>query len=433
MEITNEHCEKIKEFRQISSELEEYNGIFSTLCGISTPVFTEKYENQNIDTMCIVFDSSGDFVNFCINPKFWDMHDNYSRKFFMSHECLHILLNHGGRSCLIKDKYTDLEKNIAMDLVVNHMLVNSYGFDRSCIKNENTYVWTDTIFKDDTFISKSGSFEYYLENISSEKMSLTWKNIVKQHKHLQEQSFSFSQKIARRISQNHSSSELRNLCDKLSDDTDNQYSEGKIGEALIPGQIEEIIYNRPIKIKRKWNSLIKRNIISENDYDLDYQWINESRRMVCLSKQLIIPTEDYVKPIKDKIKVLVFMDASGSCYLYSSRMHDAYRSMDPSIFDVELCYRTTIVIPYDKKKKNQFRGTGSDDFRCMENYIQNNIKNGKYKKYPDAVFHITDGGDCSNVMMKIEYPERWHWFLLGAKIKNWIPKRCNIHNLEDFE
>ena len=63
----------------------------------------------------------------------------------------------------------------------------------------------------------------------------------------------------------------------------------------------------------------------------------------------------------------------------------------------------------------------------LASFIQN--EKNKNKKYPAAIFIITDGmGDKVNP----EFPQRWHWFL-SANYKNFIPNKSFAYNLEDFE
>src|SRR5262249_28239812 len=58
--------------------------------------------------------------------------------------------------------------NRALDIVVNHLLVNSFGFDRSRIRDQDVLCWTDTVFKDDPKMAEiptDESYEYYFQKI----------------------------------------------------------------------------------------------------------------------------------------------------------------------------------------------------------------------------------------------------------------------------
>ena len=73
-------------------------------------------------------------------------------------------------------------------------------------------------------------------------------------------------------------------------------------------------------------------------------------------------------------------------------------------------------------------GFGGTYFHILEEYIKQEIKK-ENKKYPDAVFVITDGmGD--NVYPQI--PQRWYWFL-SADYTYCIPNKSHKFMLENFE
>jgi predicted metal-dependent peptidase len=93
---------------------------------LGKPVFTNV-----IDIAAVSFDEQGDVLLFSFNPDFWDKLSVYERQFIISHECLHVILNHGLRVFNAKNK--DFA-NIAADIVVNHMLVNKFAFLRENIK-----------------------------------------------------------------------------------------------------------------------------------------------------------------------------------------------------------------------------------------------------------------------------------------------------------
>lgn len=209
---------------------------------------------------------------------------------------------------------------------------------------------------------------------------------------------------------------------------------GSPGEPLIPGQMKHIVNIKKIKKKKKWESVISRwanFTIKERD---KYQWVMPDRRMTTVTGgDLIFPQRYWFEDkVYDKINVMFFLDASGSCWHLKDRFVKAAASLDPKRFNVRMFTRTTLV----KEVKPPFinvEGGGSDDFRCMENFIQKELREKKMRRYPEAVFHITDGGDCSGVMVKPQKPENWHWFLTDDHETHWIPSACHIYMLRDFE
>jgi len=129
---------RYEQFYNIYDYLESYYGIFYSLVQMGRPSFVE-----TVPTAAVGFDENGRNIMFIFNPKFWDELDEYNRVFVICHECLHVLLSHGLRSINCTDKRL---ANVAMDIVVNHMLVNNFKFDRSKIKNEKDFCWVDTVF-----------------------------------------------------------------------------------------------------------------------------------------------------------------------------------------------------------------------------------------------------------------------------------------------
>jgi predicted metal-dependent peptidase len=72
---------------------------------------------------------------------------------------LHIALNHGVRA---KDSKHKNITNGSLDIVVNHLLVNRFGFKRERVKDADKYCWIDTVFKDKANqVDHDRHFEYY--------------------------------------------------------------------------------------------------------------------------------------------------------------------------------------------------------------------------------------------------------------------------------
>jgi hypothetical protein len=70
-------------------------------------------------------------------------------------------------------------------------------------------------------------------------------------------------------------------------------------------------------------------------------------------------------------------------------------------------------------------GGGGTSFACIEEKIRAETEG---KKYPSAVFVITDGmGSKVNPI----HPERWYWFL-SEDNKKYIPIKSNVYNLDDY-
>lgn len=150
-----------KDWMEISCELENHHAIFYELWQIGRPLFTDE-----IATAAVRFAENGEFVEFVFNPEYWNNLTPYERLFVISHECLHVVLNHGVRTTAQNNNGQQI--NTALDVVVNHLLVNSFGFDRKRIRDEDVLCWTDTVFKEDPKVNEiptDESYEFYYQKI----------------------------------------------------------------------------------------------------------------------------------------------------------------------------------------------------------------------------------------------------------------------------
>ena len=432
------------EFASIAFNLLDYHSIFYMIIQLGCPIFEEV---EGIETAAVSLNKEENKINFFFNPHFWDSIDDLTRSFIISHECLHVILNHNFR--LAETKHDQFIANIAFDIVVNHMLVESFGFDRTKIQKQDQLCWVDTVFgKDGKSIPTNLSYENYygmlLDSAEVKKMSLT---TIDQH--ISGDDF---EKIIEEIESESNSTldkeQIEDLIDKISNDKPNSSDKdrkkfgynnvskpggiGERGDPLVFGNEEFYGSKEKVNVKRKWQSVIKLWDKKDNIV-IEEQWTNRPRRMSALDRDLMLPYEnEFIKNKKNKLDLFFFLDCSGSCYHLTDRFFNAARSIDTNIFNVRLFSRTTKVKETTLKEGRLFRG-GSDRFQCMEDFIQEELENKRIKKYPYAIFHITDGGDCALNKMTCKYPERWYWFLTTDGKKSTIPKGSNIFYLKDFE
>ena len=91
------------------------------------------------------------------------------------------------------------------------------------------------------------------------------------------------------------------------------------------------------------------------------------------------------------------------------------------------CFDTEV---YEVNEKNkELFGFGGTSFIAIEEHIQFMLKNKKVKKYPSAVFVITDGYGNS---VKPAKPNKWYWFLTSNGSKHFIPKESKIFSLNNY-
>lgn len=433
--------ERNRQFYEITESLEKHHSIFYAICDLGYPVF-----DDTIPTACVKFDDVGKCVQFCFNPDFWDKLDEYNRAFVICHECLHVILDHGKR---ISDTDNPQLCNYALDIVVNHTLVNKFNFIRDKILNWNDFCWIDTLFKNPETIDKDRNFEYYYKQLSSNMNSNVKVITFDVHEFLK--SFAGSGKgggkdtpgdgsrggvdelISESVGGKVSKDEIKDFINKMdSCDKDAGFGKGRPGEPLVAGNLVALCQKLSQPYKKKWETIIKTWESRTIEYSDQEQWTHRPRRMAVLSDELMLPSEYEVEGYsKNKLDVFFYLDNSGSCWHLKNRFFAAAKSLNPKKFNVRLFSRTTVV--KEITEDTNMYGGGSDDFRCIEKHIQTEIKEGKIPKYPAAVFHITDGYDCSGVLVKPEKPKRWYTFLSDSSTTEWLPKDSNIYYLKDFE
>jgi hypothetical protein len=191
----------------------------------------------------------------------------------------------------------------------------------------------------------------------------------------------------------------------------------------------------PVKPKPRWETIIKKWVRKRirEEFAVIESWADLSRRMAQvfeINKNMFLPVEieKYLEAKdKNRNKILLFMDASGSCSSHKNRFFAAARSIPKKRFDVELCSFDTKVFKLDINKPTM-RGGGGTCFSIMEDYIQQ-VYIPEHGHYPDAVFLITDGYGNK---FQPQYPERWYWFMTAGHSLNYIPKGSHIYYLKDF-
>lgn len=396
---------------EISSELEKHHAIFYKLWQMGKPEFTNE-----VPTGGIKFDKDGNFFRFLFNPDFWNSLDFNNKLFLICHECLHVILNHGAR---IKDSKNTAACNQALDIVVNHLLISKFSFERKDIQDWSSLCWVDTIFTENG-IPTDEAYEYYY-NLFQKKYGDG--SPLGEIKLVDDHSFEEDSLEAIKEIEDISDEEKQSLADSL-------------GKHAGDGSDEHnffLIKKKKIVKKLKWETVIKKwsySILKNVPKDIE-QWARLSRRLSMLPRDMFLPSDwevDTLDKQKDKIEVYFFLDTSGSCWSYKDRFFNAAKSLPENKFNVHLFCFDTQVYPTTLESQKVYGGLGTS-FKILEQYIQRQIKENKIK-YPDGIFVITDGyGDLINP----SFPKQWHWFMVENGTKKLIAKECNFYELSDFE
>ena len=437
------------EFYIVSRGLQEFHAVFYKLWEMGAPQFTR---SKRLPTACVTFTKEGEQAGFMFNTDFWHKITPYERSFIICHEMLHIILNHGKRGG--KSKQHQIA-NVAMDVVINHLLLNKFGFKRYKMKNLQNLCFVDTTFKEMVAAGKElppddKSFEYYYALIKDQIKDGTIKpkivrgqggggsetdqwdlpDTVDDHDFLdQESNEDIIDKLNERLSDSEKADILKDVVSEHYDNPDKEPGKGT-------GKWTFVDFDPNQKKKRKWETVIKRWALKfiKQDIKEEEQWTRKHRRLTFFDQgNIYTPSELDVEAMseddKQIIEVFFFLDTSGSCYNLKERFFKAAATLPEDKFKIKLfCFDTEVYETTLKSKK--VYGGGGTCFHIIEDEIQK-IMTTDGIEYPHAIFVLTDGAGDE---VKPQIPERWHWFLSEKNAwKNYIPKESKSYYLENFE
>ena len=411
-----------EDFYRLFQNLTVFHSVFRTLWNIGVPRF-----DDTLSTAGVRFNEENVCIDFLFNKNFWHSLNDYEKCFVICHECLHVILDHGRRSKGLDPTLV----NVAEDISVNHLLVESFGFERELIRNQQSLCWVDTVFGDKN-VPSNKNFEYYYEKLVKEGTSSEVSTVdehcdVNGESTLPDDSTLLPSIVKSAIEGSMSKEDLDSLEDCIENDAPGGL--GHPGDPLIPGRNSHVFSSKE-KTDRVWDKIISKvhyisTGCSKSKTVLTGQFIFDDRRLAFLNKNFLIPNEYDVEKVYDTPEVYLYLDCSGSCYMSKDTFFDLACKIDSNKYKVKLFSRTTEVHEMTKIGKNKYKSNsvdGSDDYRCIEKHIQSELSSGNIRKHP-IVIHLTDGHDCSDVMVKPSKPELWIW-ILTYDYQNWIPKEC---------
>lgn len=409
-------------FEFLFKMLEDKHFIFHTFTSLGTIWIDPKTE-----TAKICFSKDGKSIKFVFGEKFYNKLDDYSKSFILCHECLHIIFKYNKRwQDLLKNSPAKWKfANIAADIAINHFIIDGLevSFSKLDESLQKELCWVETIFPKE-YVPNDRMDEYYfnklLENKSEDgKLAddhMGYFGI--ENEDLSEEDFSEEQ-------ENNADKFYNNLIEKTKeelrkagldeDDIKNLIShpgglmagKGKTLAQLIEDKSKE-------RENKGWYSFFKKAIkIPSQTLKEQDNWIFRNRRFVCLSDDLILPTNNEIES-GEKLHLAIFMDTSGSCSGFRKYFPNLVKSIPKDFVDYKLHSFSTEVIACPSIEKFYW-DNGGTSFSCIEQYIKEN-----YKKYPDNVLIITDGyGDT----VIPEHPERWFWLLVDGGSSWHIPNK----------
>ncbi len=415
-----------EEKKEISHLLTSHHGVFYKFWELVRPEFSD-----SIPTACVGVDKKNNNLNFQINKNFWDKCSDNQKRFVIAHEAYHLINQHGARA---NGEFDDA-KNVCLDIPINEGLVKYFGFNRSEIDPTNDYCWVDKWFKNGE-AEHGKSFEYYYALLKKQGRIKSVKVPAKCNDHSnlpnKKAEDQFINNLVESLDQ-HEAETLKDILDRQNMNTGEPNKEEKkngahagTGTAGIIAKIE----NKFVKKKPKWESIIRKYAkkIVEKEFETNH-WIIKNRRHNLLDHSLLLPSDidiDDRKSDKEKQSIFCFLDVSGSCWGYKERFYKAFKSI-PKTIKVRLFSFDDVAYELDKDS-NRVIGGGGTSFKCIENKIQQIIKQEGIQ-YPKNIFVLTDG--YANIFYP-QYPNRWV-FLLTTDYKECIPPKSKIFNLQDFE
>jgi predicted metal-dependent peptidase len=414
-----------EEMLALAFACEQHHAIFYKFWMIGKPIFTKE-----VKTAAVSFNEEGEYLAFMFNPDFWKRLSFNQRLFVISHECLHIIHNHGLR---IQNLNNLKMANIAADLVVNHALVFNFGFDRQEADPEDKYCWIDNTFDPTVGVEYHKSFEYYYQKLM--ETTPTTKTLVDDHNWGKKKS---DKKDGKKGDPNQQIYDFlgKTLDDEtkkmIADYLDTTHPSASGNKAGTGAGDREWYYTAPKPPKKKkWETVIKNWALGKitRREQIKTQWVHKDRRFATFSSgKLMLPSANPIEAKirkKDRIKVYFFLDTSGSCWHLKDRFFRAAKTLSEDQFEVILFCFDTKVYPTTLESGRAYGGGGTY-FNIIEEEIQRNMPDGKY---PEAVFIITDGAGTT---VKPQKPHNWHWFL-SENVRSYIPKESHVYMLKDYE
>jgi predicted metal-dependent peptidase len=405
-----------EDYFSILTRIERFHSLFYFLCEQSQFV-----EDKSVNTAGVAFNGKGNPVSICINPEWWENLTDYDKEFVTCHELLHIALNHGKRC---KNAHRD-DANIAMDVAVNHMLVNKFQFSKEDLSLADDLCWVDTVFKKK--MSTEECVEYYLSRLPKRKSGSQKPTSFDTHDGLfSDQTNECADSLMGQVGENLTNEQKEDLQNKFSKEITNdneQRSAFGTGSWLSLGEVKE-------KKSKKWESIIKdwskaqmRFYETEED-----QWAHVGRRMFNIPSDFILPSTNTVESHEvDRILAYFFMDTSISCINYADRFLSACKSIPEDKFIIRAFSFDTKVQEADLEN-NCLYGGGGTSFDILEDFVQRDIRKLK-QDYPAAVFVLTDGFGCD---INPQYSERWYWLITNGGTDSFVPPKSHSFDLNNY-
>lgn len=399
-------------------------------CRLGYPEMVSEYPK----TAGVRWNSDKKKVEFMFNTKFCDSLDFLHFNFAVAHEAAHVF---GGHIFMLKSEMDKLKNrgasqkeinlwvhrfNKAADCVVNDSLVNLYGMPRCEFPNDKgecTILYGKEVVGCDCHdLSVTDVMSLLPEEDSGQAGDVDnhelWKSFF-----------------------NEDGSVNRDFVDSIKD-----FVEENIGNAALSDDDAEKIrkiqkameqcsdaYSREAgqstsgstrKVKAsaaavRWERLLFRKVEKNKFED---RWSKRNRKLEGVSDDIILPTS----VSKETEEIFIAIDCSGSIDWEALELFVSVVKNTPKRFKINAITFNMSCQPFDIRK-DEVRSGGGTSFSIIEQYIQDN-----FKKYPKAVFVLTDGGGN---FVKPQWSNRWTWMLYGYSDEQYC-KGMTTYKLENL-
>jgi predicted metal-dependent peptidase len=422
MDILQRHSDALDFFSK------EENYLAIQICKLGYPELTE-----SISTAAVAWDDIKKTVKFLFNPKFLETVDDEEFRFILTHEAIHLLNNH---VIFLKDKIefmkrtnVDEEKiskfirkyNVAADCVVNDTMTVLYGFKKIRevdLPDKPKIIYGKDFVDMDCHDISVMDVLYMIpdDKINGSEMTLDehdWSSFFDKNGNLNKD---FLGKVHGFIKSNIENSRLSD------EDIEKIEKIKKMFEKHAPQQagLDGIGMYRPVdgltKIGLAWNKFFFQLVERKKQ---ETMWNTPNRKLIDSYPDIITPTLQN----EEKEDIFIAIDASGSIDLDALKLFMSVVKCIPKSYNVTAISFDTQCYAWDHKSDKDVQGGGGTNFGIIEDYLQKNLK-----KYPKAVFVLTDG---MGTPVDPQYERRWCWVLYGPAEATYCKtmKKFNIKEL----
>jgi hypothetical protein len=423
--------------------------------------------DPSVERAAVIFDREGRCFRFLINSTFWASIGFMKQCFILAHEIMHVLRKHCQREQVLIEEIkqeggqyqllTNDLLNVIQDIEINEGLVSpAYGFDRALMQFEGGLCFVDTVFPKEVLaveqLPLNETFEFYARvwlkhqhamdvECSAEKVLEThgYRSVATgtegpaqaQAQHSEHQSRSWESVMQEQALIN------QFLGDDITDEdllNNTHPSKGKSGSYSNEnfGQ-----FTVKVEVTRSLDDVFAITLRTVNKRSKEREskasWSRPNNRLydvmkrinpgVTLPGSLRVP----IKPEQEKLKILVYMDTSGSCFDYIKRMLSLIKNLPEDKYELYTYIFAGTVEAIDLKEPKFFSGG-----TWIENVYEHAMELSKEIKF-DGVFVLTDG-EFSNVHENYSINFRnWFWYLVPTYDTSALPQISEVFRVTEFD